>query len=528
MAVHNIALTPILALDVGNGYGKVALLTNWDAEPTFLLPESLRQGMDTTAYVAPDGTIEVYAARTRRAARAVRAVKTRLNEEAIYLNEKGTAYQVSPNAVYAAIARDMAMLANRELRAQGREEIYDVVLTYPASFAHRHTLLAKMKQSVESVEINGHKLKVLHMISEPSAVAVEHLHFACHRAADPVTANEYTELVYDLGHGTFDAALVTAYADFAKDCELHAQDGDDEVGGRIFDKVLYDEICNSLRRQNGYEPATAKEREDILQVAGEIKRALSEEETVVREIALPNADVAVELTRARFEQLIAPYLQKSWNIVHKLLRTAQEKNIKVDAIVVSGGCSRIPCIARQLREITGGTIPVEVYKPSEAVSYGAARYGAARMQPAETPAPEKDGKATPATDAARKVLTQHADRAYGIWSPNETPAGHILYLTDAKETLPCWSKPLDAITSPSGETRLWLYCSKAYTTGQTSGAVADCDQIQQVRLALPANTPVRIMTHINEERSITVSCQLPDGKTVKYTVSGGDTAVKES
>ena len=59
MAVHNFPLIPILALDVGNGYGKTALLTNWGAEPIFLLPESLRQGMDTTAYVAPDGTIEV-------------------------------------------------------------------------------------------------------------------------------------------------------------------------------------------------------------------------------------------------------------------------------------------------------------------------------------------------------------------------------------------------------------------------------------------------------------------------------------
>ena len=150
------------------------------------------------------------------------------------------------------------------------------------------------------------------------------------------------------------------------------------------------------------------------------------------------------------------------------------------------------------------------------------------MQPADSPAQQKSGAAAPTAGAARKVLTQHADRAYGIWSPNETPAGHILYLTDAKDTLPCWAKPLEAVTSPSGETRLWLYCSKAYTNGQTSGAVADCDQVQQVRLALPANTPVRITTHINEERSITVSCQLPDGKTVKYTVSGDDTAAKES
>ena len=58
---------PILALDIGNKNGKAAVLLQWNSDPISLLPDSLPQGMDTTVYVAPDGTIGAYGARPRRA-----------------------------------------------------------------------------------------------------------------------------------------------------------------------------------------------------------------------------------------------------------------------------------------------------------------------------------------------------------------------------------------------------------------------------------------------------------------------------
>jgi len=529
MANNNVMLTPILSLDVGNGYGKVSILTDWDKEPESLLPDSLQQGMDTTAYVAPDGTIEVYAAR-RRASRAVRAVKTRLDEPAIYLEEKGKRYEVAPDVVYAAIARDMARLANRELLARKQEGIYDVVLTYPASFAHRHDLLARLKKSVESVELDGRKLKVLHTLSEPAAIAVDYLDYVCHRAKEPVQADQHTVLVYDLGHGTFDAAVVTAYADPKKECELHSQDGDPEVGGRIFDELLYNEICAQLRRKVGYEPKTAERREQIRQLASEIKHALSEQESVEREVVLPDEEVPVEITRARFEALIAPCLQNTWEIINRQMQEAQKRGVKVDAIVLSGGSSRIPCIERQLKAVTGGSIPVVTYKPSMAVCFGAARYGAARTRQPEPETPPVSGQKDPkpADRSGRKVLTQHADRAYGFWMPDDTLKGHIRYLIDAKQTLPCWSETLEVVTSNTGSTKFWLYCSKAYVADQKTAPVSDCDQILQVRFELKPNTPIRVTMHMDEDRSIKLSCQLPDGKIHSHTVFGSNAAGKES
>ena len=119
MSKSNVMLHPILALDVGNGYGKASILTDWTQEPMALLPESLRQGMDTTAYVAPDGTIEVYPARPR-AARAVRAVKSRLEESVIYLEEKGK-LSLSPNGNGGWFKSLVKSGLDREMKAMGDE-----------------------------------------------------------------------------------------------------------------------------------------------------------------------------------------------------------------------------------------------------------------------------------------------------------------------------------------------------------------------------------------------------------------------
>ena len=529
MSKSNVMLHPILALDVGNGYGKASILTDWTQEPMALLPESLRQGMDTTAYVAPDGTIEVYPARPR-AARAVRAVKSRLEESVIYLEEKGERYQVAPDVVYAAIVRDLARLANRELAARKSDGLYDVVLTYPAGFAYRHDLLARLKRDVESVEIDGHRLKVLHTLSEPAAVAVDYLHYICHRAKDPVKADRYTILVYDLGHGTFDVAVVTAYADPRKECELHSQDWDPEVGGRVFEELLEKEICLQLRQKVGYEPKTAARREQIRQVAREIKHALSDQDEVEREVVLPDEEVTVAITRQRFEELIAPCLQNTWEIIHSQLQKAQARGIRVDAIVLSGGSSRIPYIERQLNAVTGGAIPVVPYNPSMAVCYGAARYGAARVRPAETAETDSDPVGPVDVSDGRKVLIQHADRAYGIWVPDDTLHGHVHYLIDAKATLPCQSEPLPIVASETGSTKFWLYHSKEYVTGQQTEAdpKANCREILRPSFDLPARAGVQFTLYMDENRSIKLACRLPDGKIRSQTIFCGDAVGKES
>ena len=367
--------TPVYGVDVGNGYGKISLLRSMREEPVFLLPESLRAGMPSTAYISPaDGSIQVYGARNKASTRAIRAVKTLLNEEFIERKDKTQTYRVKPGAVYAAIARDLVQLANQERKKRGEEPVYRLILTYPASLRNSTKLLTLLKESVEAVELDGRKLQVCGMISEPAAVAVDYHYYVRYLAEEPNRAPMYTVLVYDLGHGTFDAAVVTAYTDGEKDCEVFCQDGDPEVGGRKFDELLYNALVAQIQQQAGENAGF--NRESLRNLAVEMKHELSlpDKKFVERDFPVEEEELLLRVTREEFETLIAAQINRTLEVVQNLLEEAKAEGISVDAIILSGGGAKIPMISRALLELTENTIPVTVYRPSEGVTFGAARY----------------------------------------------------------------------------------------------------------------------------------------------------------
>lgn len=522
--MNNAPMKHIIACDVGNGYGKAAIVRFADQDPDYLMPESLSAGMPTTAYVTTTGKIEVYPVRRPAANRAIRAVKTRLNEASIQLQDKGKTYTVSPGEVYAAIARDLVTLANKELKIRGMDPAQKLVLTYPASFAQAPELLSQLKKSVEAVELEGQNLQVCGMLPEPASVALDYLYYLRHLNKNPIAAKEYTVLVYDLGHGTFDTAVVTAYEDHAKPYDLRSQDGDPEVGGRIFDDLLYKELCNQLKDVEGYTPGTASEY--LRSIAVEIKHELSSRETSERDIPIGMDGATVQVTRQQFEALIAPYIHRTLELVMSQLEQAKQRNIKVDAIILSGGSSQIPAIQQALTELTEGKLPINIYRPSKAVAYGAARYaqGISEAPKADTTAP------TPIQDhpQGNTSMTQHADRSYGLWLPEEgSLKGMVNFLIDTDVSLPFTSKPITVPSSCSDRTRLCLYRTADRAPGAAKGNVDECKNVRNLFFSLPPQTDCVITLEMDENRCIRVRCQLPDGKVLTKTTFDAIAAGKE-
>ena len=503
----------IIACDVGNGYGKAALLRASDRDPEYLMPESLAAGMPTTAYVTTTGKIEVYPVRRPSANRAIRAVKTRLNETSITLQDKSKTYTVAPGEVYAAIARDLVTLANTELKNRRMEPAYQLVLTYPASFAQSPELLSRLKQSVESVTLDGQNLQVRGMLPEPASVALDYLYYLRHLNKNPIAEKEFTVLVYDLGHGTFDTAVVTAYADHEKPYDLRSQDGDPEVGGRIFDDILYRELCSQLKDVEGYTPGTAGEY--LKNLAVEIKHELSSSQVSERDIPIGLEGATVRITRERFESLIAPQIHRTLELVMSQLEQARQRDIKVDAIILSGGSSQIPVIRQALTELTGGKLPVDIYRPSKAVAYGAARYAQGIVG---TVKPDDSQPLTTQESRGNSSMTQHADRSYGLWLPEEgSLTGAIQFLIDTDAALPCRSETLTVPTSGSDRTRLCLYRTADRAPGAKKGDLGECKNVRNLFFSLPRDTDCAITLEMDENRCIKVFCQLPDGSTVTKT-----------
>ena len=196
--------------DIGNGFGYVSLLSDEKSDPFPMIPPKYRlpMGMPTDVYVTPPAgdPILVYDTKKGAAQRAINrdaihgihAVKTYLDEEVI---ERG-GIRVSVDKAYAAIARDLMILANEQRKSRGESPLYNMVFTFPVAFAKDVNLLNRMQKAIEEVKIDGQPLKVVGRLPEPAAVAIDYLYYVQNiaKSNNEMKKEELTVLVYDLGY----------------------------------------------------------------------------------------------------------------------------------------------------------------------------------------------------------------------------------------------------------------------------------------------------------------------------------------
>lgn len=233
-------MNDIFGCDIGNGYGYISVLENENTDPVVLLPSKIsKEGMPTSAYVASSSEIEVFSGRSaidkygsRNANKLVHAIKTRMVEGTINVG----GIFVNTDDIYAAIVRDLVILGNEARQSMGKEKIYDLVFTFPASIANDITMINRMQNSIEKNIVDGHKLHVVSRLPEPAAVAVDYLYYMRNivEINKRIVKDEYSILVYDLGHGTFDIALVSIKGNETP--QLLIKDGIANVGGKNIDE----------------------------------------------------------------------------------------------------------------------------------------------------------------------------------------------------------------------------------------------------------------------------------------------------
>lgn len=148
-------MNDIFGCDIGNGYGYISVLENENTDPVVLLPSKIsKEGMPTSAYVASSSEIEVFSGRSaidkygsRNANKLVHAIKTRMVEGTINVG----GIFVNTDDIYAAIVRDLVILGNEARQSMGKEKIYDLVFTFPASIANDITMINRMQNSIEKI-----------------------------------------------------------------------------------------------------------------------------------------------------------------------------------------------------------------------------------------------------------------------------------------------------------------------------------------------------------------------------------------
>jgi molecular chaperone DnaK (HSP70) len=234
------------------------------------------------------------------------------------------------------------------------EPISKAVITVPAYFND-----AQRQATKDAGRIAG--LDVLRLVNEPTAAS---LAYGLDKKRDGTIA------VYDLGGGTFDVSILKLHEGIF---EVISTNGDTHLGGDDIDNLLIgialDDIAGDMKldlRRSG--EAVQAIRKAVI----DAKIALSSAPKTTVEVNLPDGrHYAREITRERFEQLIAPVVQRTIAPCKQALVDAHLSPEEIDEVVLVGGSTRIPRV-RELVEELFKRAPHTELNPDEVVALGAA------------------------------------------------------------------------------------------------------------------------------------------------------------
>src|ERR1700744_1183404 len=171
------------------------------------------------------------------------------------------------------------------------------VITVPAYFND-----AQRQATKDAGRIAG--LEVLRLVNEPTAAA---LAYGLDKNKDGLIA------VYDFGGGTFDISILKLHEGIF---EVIATGGDTHLGGDDIDNLLTAVALDDIRGDLGVEVSNNSEViQQLRKAVIEAKIALSTSDSTRLALTLPDGQLyAREITRAQFEQLIAPVIERTAQI----------------------------------------------------------------------------------------------------------------------------------------------------------------------------------------------------------------------
>jgi molecular chaperone HscA len=238
----------------------------------------------------------------------------------------------------------------RALKAQAEDELRNVggaVITVPAYFDD-----AQRQATKDAARLAG--LEVLRLLNEPTAAAL----------AYGLEKNKNgTFAVFDLGGGTFDVTvLVLDNGVF----QVRSTAGDSQLGGDDMDRA----IAHELLRMLGFDEKrqTPELVRWVLDESRKAKHELTTKERV--EVTVPGREALV-LTRARFEELIAPLLERTGVVCRRALKDAGIAASALDGVILVGGATRVPAVRRYVAKLFGKE-PLADIDPDQVVALGAA------------------------------------------------------------------------------------------------------------------------------------------------------------
>ncbi len=264
----------------------------------------------------------------------------------------------SPEEISALILAEIRGFAEEALG----EAVEEAIVTVPAYFND-----AQRQATRDAGEVAG--LKVARIINEPTAAA---LAYGIDREKDATVA------VYDLGGGTFDISILEIAGGVF---EVKATAGDTYLGGEDFDQRIMDWLIAEFLRETGVDIRTDRMALQRLKEAAERAKcdlSNAEEAAINLPFISTGPDGPLHLARAlrrgHFEGMVRDLVERTTGPCREALTAAGLAPHQIDEVILVGGQTRSPIVARVVEEIFGKR-PSRDLNPEEVVAIGAAIQG---------------------------------------------------------------------------------------------------------------------------------------------------------
>jgi outer membrane protein assembly factor BamB/actin-like ATPase involved in cell morphogenesis len=360
-------MTYSLGIDLGTTYTAAAVVRGGRAEVATLGYRAT--SVPTVVVLTEDGSVVVGDAAERRGAsapdRLAREFKRRVGDPTPLL------LGGSPVSVDRLLAEVLRVVCRSVSETEGGAP-ESVVVTHPANWGP-----FKCDVLVQALRLAA--IEEASLLPEPVAAATWY-------ARAERLAPGATVAVYDLGGGTFDAAVLEMGAGGGFSLRGRPE-GVERLGGVDVDAAVINHVLRALGpAATALDPEHPPTRVGMARLRADCvaaKEALSSETSVTIPVTLPGITDEVLLRRTELEELVAPVLAPTVDALRRVVESAGLGPGQPDAVLLVGGSSRMPLVAREVSVALGRPVAVDAH-PKHPVALGAALVAEAR-RPATAP-----------------------------------------------------------------------------------------------------------------------------------------------
>jgi len=275
---------------------------------------------------------------------------------------------------------DLSTHILKALKAQVQtgERVDAAVITIPASFD------VIQSNATKQAGINAGFSEVV-LIQEPIAAS---LAYANQTGSD---LKDGRWLVYDLGGGTFDVALVNVVRG---DLKIQDHEGDNNLGGSDFDRAIVANFIIPYIQENFEDVNLASDFQSasgayntlfcrLLFEAEKAKIALSSHTSSEIEFEFKDESVSIEITRSDLESTLREPIDRTVEMVRSIMTRNNLVPNDVNFVLMVGGSTYIPFVRQRVSELLGIPTKTDI-DPTTAVAIGAAYFAGTKERSSKT------------------------------------------------------------------------------------------------------------------------------------------------